>query len=96
MAKRKQNKRQNMQRALPLLRALAQQEPDAVCQAAGYIKTTTRYERIYRAVVRYVGQARWSKRGFRRAEEADTYSRQLAARVCALTLALSQGERMVE
>lgn len=92
MAKRKQSKRQNAARALPLLRALAQQQPDAVCQAEGHIKLVERYSKTYRAVVRYVGQARWSKRNFKRAEEAETYGRKLAARVCATTPAISQEE----
>lgn len=106
MAKRKQNKRQKMLRALPLLRLLG--KPAVVCEAQGHMKLSGRFEaKTYRAVLRFNGEARWSKRDFRRAEAAETYGRKLSARVCrmvslsqaltpALTPALSQGERESE
>ena len=66
MAKRKK-RRQGTARALPLLRSLAKNAPEMVCQAEGHVKLTMRNGKVYRAVVRYVGKARWSKRAFRRA-----------------------------
>jgi hypothetical protein len=64
------------------LRALAQQAPEAVCQAEGHVKLTRAYNKFYRSVLRYVGAPRWSKRAFQRAEEAEIYGRKLSARVC--------------